>query len=209
MTNTVVDRLDPAKFQDPNITAKGEPRAHVRLKGLETLWFNTGTLCNLECANCYIESSPHNNRLVYITLDEVKTYLDEIEQDNWGTSEIGLTGGEPFMNPQCCDIIEVCLQRDFKVLVLTNGMRPMMKCSASLLRLQQRYGNNLTIRLSLDHYTQKWHEAERGARSWEPTLTGLAWLLQSGFNVNVAGRSAVDEDEQSLRRGYACYTQME
>ena len=50
--------LDPTKFQDALVTAKGEERAHVALRSLETLWFNTGTLCNLTCQNCYIESSP-------------------------------------------------------------------------------------------------------------------------------------------------------
>jgi hypothetical protein len=59
--------LDPAKFQNALLTAKGEQRAHVGLKALETLWFNTGTLCNLTCRNCYIESSPRNDRLVYLT----------------------------------------------------------------------------------------------------------------------------------------------
>jgi hypothetical protein len=43
--------LDPAKFRDPAITAKGENRATVALRALETLWFNTGTLCNLTCRN--------------------------------------------------------------------------------------------------------------------------------------------------------------
>ena len=42
--------LDPVKFKDPDVTAKGERRATVALKWLETLWFNTGTLCNIECA---------------------------------------------------------------------------------------------------------------------------------------------------------------
>ena len=46
--------LDPAKFRDPDVTASGERRASVGLDALETLWFNTGTLCNLTCANCYI-----------------------------------------------------------------------------------------------------------------------------------------------------------
>ncbi len=51
-------RLDPRKFQDPLVTASGERRAQVALKSLDTLWFNTGTLCNLTCRHCYIESSP-------------------------------------------------------------------------------------------------------------------------------------------------------
>ncbi len=41
-----------AKFQDPFVTAKGERRATVALKGLQTLWISTGTLCNITCANC-------------------------------------------------------------------------------------------------------------------------------------------------------------
>jgi hypothetical protein len=69
--------LDPRKFRDIAITAKGERRASVALTSLDTLWFNTGTLCNLTCANCYIESSPRNDRLVYLGAAEVGEYLDE------------------------------------------------------------------------------------------------------------------------------------
>ena len=54
--------LDPAKFRDPLVTAKGEARATVGLRALDTLWFNTGTLCNLTCAGCYIGSAPRNAR---------------------------------------------------------------------------------------------------------------------------------------------------
>ena len=42
--------LAPGKFRDPHRTAKGERRARVPLVALETLWLNTGTLCNLACA---------------------------------------------------------------------------------------------------------------------------------------------------------------
>lgn len=47
--------LPRTKFADPHLTASGAPRARVPLVALETLWFNTGTLCNLACATCYIE----------------------------------------------------------------------------------------------------------------------------------------------------------
>src|SRR4030081_1152697 len=59
-------RPDPRKFRDPFVTAAGERRAQVALRALDTLWFNTGTLCNLTCHHCYIESSPKNNRLVFL-----------------------------------------------------------------------------------------------------------------------------------------------
>ena len=66
------------KFRDPDFTAAGEPRARVQLEALRTLWINTGSLCNIECRNCYIESSPENDRLAYITRVEVASFLDEI-----------------------------------------------------------------------------------------------------------------------------------
>src|ERR687885_1954685 len=106
-------RLDPRKFRDPAVTAKGEARARVALERLETLWINTGTLCNLACANCYIESSPRNDRLAYITAAEVAAYLDEIERDRLGTEEIGFTGGEPFMNKEVPAVIADALEPGF------------------------------------------------------------------------------------------------
>jgi uncharacterized Fe-S cluster-containing radical SAM superfamily protein len=198
-----IPRLRPDKFRDPRITADGQPRASVTLGTLRTLWFNTGTLCNLTCRNCYIESSPTNDRLQYLTLAEVRGYLDEIARDDLGTVEIGFTGGEPFMNPEIVAMIEESLARGFKAIVLTNAMKPMRKLEAALLGLNLRFGAKLTVRVSLDHYTQAGHEAERGARSWQPTIDGLAWLNANGFRIHVAGRTYMGEPHDLARAGYA------
>ena len=195
--------LDPAKFRDQRLTAKGERRAHVRLDALRTLWFNTGTLCNLTCAACYIESSPTNDSLAYLSLAEVRGFLDDIAAHGLATGEIGFTGGEPFMNPAFLDMVELCLERGLRVLVLTNAMRPMMKCADRLLPLAGRYGGRLVLRVSLDHYTEGLHQTERGARSWGPAIEGLQWLHRHGFTVHVAGRLKWGEPEASMRAGYA------
>jgi uncharacterized Fe-S cluster-containing radical SAM superfamily protein len=194
--------LDPAKFRDPERTAKGERRAEVALHRLDTLWFNTGTLCNITCGRCYIESSPRNDRLAYLTAEEVASYLDEIGRLGLATAEIGFTGGEPFMNPDILTMIEDALARGFGVLVLTNAMRPMQRLKARLLDLRARLGARLTLRVSLDHYGPALHEDERGARTWRPALEGLLWLVRNGFTVAVAGRTLWGESEASLRAGY-------
>lgn len=194
--------LDPAKFKDAFTTAKGEQRAHVELKALDTLWFNTGTLCNLTCRNCYIESSPRNDRLVYLTAAEVGDYLDEIERDGHATRLIGFTGGEPFMNPELPAMLDDVLSRGLKAMVLTNAMKPMHKMKPALLALLQKHGRNLTIRVSVDHHGRELHEEERGAGSWKPTLDGLKWLCDSGFDVHVAGRHFSTETEEEVRAGY-------
>ena len=192
------------KFRDPDWTADGEPRASVTFAGLETLWFNTGTLCNLECRNCYIESSPVDDRLAYIGTGEVARYLDEIGTLGWAVREIAFTGGEPFMNPEFIAIIDLCLERGYSVLVLTNAMRPMHKVRDGLLALQDRHGTErLTVRVSIDHYSQEIHELERGPRSWRPMIDGLLWLAANGFTVRVAGRTFAHQTEAAMRAGYA------
>jgi len=196
--------MDPRKFQDPYVTAAGERRAQVALKRLETLWFNTGTLCNLTCGHCYIESSPKNDRLVYLTAAEVAEYLDEIERDLLPTSLIGFTGGEPFMNPELAEMLEDALHRGFHALVLTNAMKPMNKCKPALLRLNKRYRDRLTIRVSIDHYGRQIHEEERGRRSWQPTVDGLLWLARNGFTLHIARRRLSGESEAEIRAGFAC-----
>ena len=194
---------DRGKFQDPDFTADGSRRARVALRQLETLWINTGTLCNLACRNCYIESSPRNDRLAYIRADEVAAFLDEIARTGAGTRVIGFTGGEPFMNPGFMAMLADTLERGFETLTLTNAMRPMMKHREGLFALQARHGRRLRVRVSLDHYTKVLHETERGERSWAPALAGLSWLDENGFAPEIAGRTCWGEDEIDARAGYA------
>ncbi len=196
------DMIAPAKFSDPLRTADGAERASVRLHRLTTLWFNTGTVCNLECTNCYIESSPKNDRLVYLTLADVLPYLDEIERDGLPVREIGFTGGEPFMAPEFAAILEEVLGRGFEALVLTNAMRPMMRRKKQLLALKARYGSRLSLRVSLDHYTQRLHERIRGPRSWYPAILGLRWIAANGFRLSIAGRTCWQESEAEVRAGF-------
>lgn len=190
--------LDPAKFRDPRVTAKGDPRARVSLERLDTLWINTGTLCNLACRTCYIESSPVNDALVYPTLAEIEPYLDEAAA--LGTREIGFTGGEPFMNRDSVAMIAAALERGFEVLVLTNAMRPMRRFEAALTALPRA---PLTMRVSLDHHSQRVHEAERGPGTWDKALNGLRWLESNGFRTAVAGRQLPGESLDQARLGYA------
>ena len=143
--------LRTRKFFDPEVTASGAHRARVDLLTLRTLWFNTGTLCNLTCDNCYIHSSPTNDNLVYLSIEEVRDFISEVSFEKYETTEIGFTGGEPFLNPDLIKMLELCLSRQFKVLVLTNAMKPMMRYCAPLMSLRQRYANALNLRVSLDH----------------------------------------------------------
>jgi len=193
------------KFTDPDWTATGERRARVALRGLETLWINTGTLCNIECVNCYIESSPTNDRLVYFSADDARAVYDEIAELDLGTREIGFTGGEPFLNPDMIQMARDALTRGFEVLILTNAMRPMQrpKVREGLLALQRDHGARLSLRVSMDHYTAKLHDTERGPGAFASTRDGVDWLAGNGFKLSIAGRTMWGEPEDEGRAGYA------
>jgi organic radical activating enzyme len=195
--------MEKVKFKDPFLTAKGEERAYVDLKKLNTLWFNTGTLCNLSCKNCYIESTPTNDRLSYLTVSDIEPYLKEVKEQKLPTSLIGLTGGEPFLNPHIIPILEHILSKGFDLLVLTNANRVIIKHQSSLINLKNQYGDKLKLRVSLDHHTQKVHEEERGLGTFSKTMEQLKWLYDQGFDLSIASRSLAAESKVDALQGHA------
>ena len=190
------------KFKDPKITADGSDRAFVEAEKIKTLWFNTGTLCNIECKNCYIESSPKNDRLVYLTFDEVKNFIDEAIEKNLGTQEIGFTGGEPFMNKDIIKMIEYSLSKGLKTLVLSNAMKPMLNRVEEIKKVNHK---NLTIRVSIDHYEKSKHEEIRGKNTYDIMMKGLKWLDENDFNYALATRLLWNETEEELRKNFGIF----
>ncbi|MDC0597951.1 radical SAM protein [Candidatus Pelagibacter sp.] len=190
------------KFKDQKVTADGSNRAFIEARNIKTLWFNTGTLCNIECKNCYIESSPKNDSLVYLTFEEVKSFIDEAIDKNLGTNEIGFTGGEPFMNKDIMKMIDYSLRKRLKVLVLSNAMKPMLNRTKELIKLNH---SNLTIRVSIDHYEKEKHEEIRGKNTYDVMLQGLKWLNENNFNYTLATRLLWNEKEEDLRKNFETF----
>ena len=191
------------KFKNSLFTAKGEHRAVVELTSLQTLWFNTGSLCNITCENCYMESSPTNDRLAYLTIADIEYYLTEIKEEFLKVEEIGFTGGEPFMNNDLIKMLEKTLQEGYRVLVLTNAMRPFLNKREHIYDILMNYPEHLTLRISIDHYTKNLHEMVRGKGSWAPMLEGIKWLNDIGAKITVAGRTCWNESESNSREGYS------
>lgn len=191
------------KFVDPAVTLSGQKRASVRLAALRTLWLNTGTLCNIACTNCYIESSPRNDRLAYLGRDEAARFVAEAMAISPSLAEIGFTGGEPFMNPDIAGMLADALATGLRVLVLTNAMRPLWNRRAEIAALVAAHPGRLTLRVSLDHFSRGPHERVRGDDTWAPAIEGLKWLAGTGARLAVAARLVGPEDAPALRKGFA------
>jgi molybdenum cofactor biosynthesis enzyme MoaA len=197
-----VSNLLDNKFKDQKVTADGSNRAFIEARNIKTLWFNTGTLCNIECKNCYIESSPKNDSLAYLTFEEVKSFIDEAIDKNLGTNEIGFTGGEPFMNKDIMKMIDYSLRKRLKVLVLSNAMKPMLNRTKELIKLNHP---NLIVRVSIDHYEKEKHEEIRGKNTYDVMLQGLKWLNENNFNYTLATRLLWNEKEEDLRKNFGTF----
>ncbi len=172
----------------------------VQLKALETLWVNTGTLCNITCVGCFMESSPTNDALGYFSAVDLADILVSAPA---GVQEVGFTGGEPFMNPEIMEMLHLVLARGLTALVLTNAMRPLQRHIAALKVLAGQYPGRLKIRVSLDHYSPEKHEELRGERSFAATLEGLRMLAGTGVVLAVASRTVGCETQAARRAGFA------
>ena len=190
------------KFNNLTLTANGKARAFIAAKQLKTLWFNTGTLCNLTCKNCYIESSPTNDRLSYLSFDEYLNFIDEAKEQSFNLTEIGFTGGEPFLNKDFPKMLNHAAQQNVDVLVLTNAMKPMLNKKSELLNIPKE---RLTFRVSIDHVNPKKHEAIRGQNSYEPMIEGLEWLRDNHFKLSLATRLMWDESEAQTRTNFKAF----
>ena len=192
------------KFTNRYLTANKERRASVLLNNPKTLWINTGTLCNITCNNCYIFSSPRNDDLIYFQDKFFIKYLKEIKSLNWPIEEIGFTGGEPFLNKEILIMSERALKENYRVLILTNAMQPMQRSGVKkgLIQLHKMYGDNLKLRVSIDHYTMEKHDEVRGRGSFSKTIEGVKWLMQQGIKTSVAGRNIWNIEEEVSRKGY-------
>ncbi len=171
----------------------------VALERLETVWVNTGTLCNLACTNCFMESSPSNDSLSYFRQAALAALLEELPES---VAEIGFTGGEPFMNPEIMGMLDMSLGAGKRVLVLTNAMRPIRRHHTALAGLVAAYKERLAIRVSLDHHLPDRHDALRGRGSFASSLAGLKFLAAARAKISVASRTPWGETEAAMRAGF-------
>lgn len=151
----------------------------LHLDALDNLWFQvSGTLCNIACHHCFISCSPRNHSFGLMTLEQVRGYLQE--SVSMGVKEYYFTGGEPFMNKEMLDILELTLSYG-PATVLTNGMLITEKKAQRLSELQAASPYSLEIRVSLDGYTAEMNDAIRGEGVFAKAMAGVEQLCRHGF----------------------------
>jgi AdoMet-dependent heme synthase len=161
-----------------------QPIPQTPFRHLQALWFQlTGTLCNLECVHCFIDSSPTNHRLKFLPPETVYRYLDEAVQH--GVREIYFTGGEPFLHKQILPILSRSLQVAATT-VLSNGTLITPSAAAALAALAAASRYTLEIRISLDDIDAVRNDAVRGKGAFAKALRAMLLLQERGLLPIVA-----------------------
>jgi pyruvate-formate lyase-activating enzyme/predicted phosphodiesterase len=143
------------------------------------LWLYTNFHCNLACSYCSVASSPQARRRS-VGLERVKALVDEAVME--GFTEVYLTGGEPFLEPDIVDMVLYATER-LDVVLLTNGMLYQGYRRTQLERLAGR--DRLVLQTSLDAASPGRHDANRGRGSWQKAMDGLRLAVDLGLPVRV------------------------
>ena len=151
----------------------------VALAALDTLWFQVGgTICNLRCHHCFISCSPENDKFRFLSLDTCVGYLEESRA--LGVKEYYFTGGEPFANPEMCDILERTLEFG-PATVLTNATLFRDAILDRLWSMDNASIYSLELRVSLDGYSAEMNDPIRGEGTFERAMDGVRRLAARGF----------------------------
>ncbi|MFB6356356.1 MAG: radical SAM protein [bacterium] len=181
------------------INEQPEPDApSMPLDDLDVLWFQiTGTLCNLTCNHCFNNSGPNNRTFDMMEFDTVRDYLEESRE--YGVKEYYYTGGEPFLHPEMCDILELSLEYG-PTSVLTNSTAFTEEELDRLGELFHQSHYSLEVRVSIDGFSPETNDPIRGDGTFEQAMTGVEELVDRGLlPIITATRTwEIDEDPEIL-----------
>ena len=141
------------------------------------LWIYTNFHCNLRCSYCSVASSPTARRRS-MPFDRFRDLIDEAVAE--GFTEVYVTGGEPFMEPDVVTMLEYASDR-LQTVALTNAMLFRGRQRTELERLVGR--KQLVLQTSIDGATAAAHDYNRGEGSWARTMEGLE--LAAGLELRM------------------------
>ncbi|MEL6821349.1 MAG: radical SAM protein [Calditrichota bacterium] len=173
----------------------------LHLDSLDNLWFQvSGTLCNIACDHCFISCSPVNHSFEIMSLEEVRGYLEQSVE--LGVKEYYFTGGEPFINKQMLEILELTLTYG-PATVLSNGMLITEKRAKRLQEIEDASQYSLEMRISMDGYTEEMNDAIRGKGVFKKAMAGTRLLYEHGFlPIITITKTWQDHEDERVMDGF-------
>lgn len=155
------------------------------------MWMYSNYHCNLACAYCLTESSPKTPPR---RLGQERMVALAKQAQSLGFTGLGVTGGEPFLEPDMTDTL-LALSEILPVVVLTNGM--LFHTPARMDDVSRLAGRPVRIQISLDAPTAEGNDALRGQGNFKRVQDAVPELVRRGLHVRIATTGHMEEDETS------------
>jgi SynChlorMet cassette radical SAM/SPASM protein ScmF len=138
--------------------------------------------CNLRCAHCWISPTfapPNKVPKDSLAVADARKVIDEAAP--LGLSHLKLTGGEPFLNRNIFEIIELAANRGLTIFIETNATLIDREVAAFL----KKHGVT-SLSVSLDSYRPSFHDFFRGMEgAFDGAVSGIELLTAEGISVQI------------------------
>jgi len=143
-----------------------QPTHHQSKNQLRLLFWETTAACNLKCAHCRALPADSQSRDEF-SLQECRTLLDDVA--SFARPVIVLSGGEPMVRSDICDIASYGTQLGLRVVLATNGT---LLDDEKARRLKESGIQRVSV--SLDGADAAAHDEVRGMRgAFDAALSGI------------------------------------
>ncbi len=132
--------------------------------------------CNLNCVQCSVKDT--DDSFDELDIQEIEKVL--LSLNKLGCGFLVLTGGEPLLRGDICQIVELTSKFGYTTALATNGTILTKEIAEKL-----KFAGLSLFHLSLDAATADKHDAFRGEGSFKKTLQGIRIAVATGLPVCV------------------------
>lgn len=143
--------------------------------------WNLTKRCNLLCPHCYIDSTVRlNENNSELSAGEARHVIDELSSLN-ETLMLVLSGGEPLLRRDICDLVEYASSTGFITVLGSNGVL-LTKEKVRFLKEAGLKG----VGVSIDSVNPEEHDRFRGLDgAWDLSVSGLRYAKESGIETQM------------------------
>lgn len=157
------------------------PTGIVPDRRLESVHLEPSAECNMNCVHCY--QSKYRNIGAELRLEEILFLLDQMNEMQ--VSNVGISGGEPFMMPNLTSIMRAIEEKDMRISALfTNGLLINDNIIQEIESMRSRFG----IFVSLDSISEqgmvfRGYSNKKAKGITERIIQNIEKLVSKDFNV--------------------------
>ncbi len=171
----------------------------AELVKLENLWLQLSNVsCNIKCKHCFLDCHHDVKKKNFLDLIKIYKLLTEDLKD---LKRIYLTGGEPFLHPKINEIIRLALEKA-DVTICSNGTLVNEKKVKLIKASEEETNNKLTLRLSLDHFTEGRNDEYRASGVFKKVMNAFSCLQRYNIKTELVCVNLKNEPEEILKNGF-------